>query len=262
MTERTLSAAEVDAVASQLAHAAMASTPVDALIHEPMGVDDGYRIQHAGCRMASTEPVAWKAGCTSAAAQQMLGVDTPVFGRYRSDQIDRSPIVLRLDEFVTPPHIEVEIGLRLTADLDEIPDDPLDLAEIVEAFAAIEVVAGRLTAFPFVGAAQLVADNVVAGRMVVGPALGLTVDGLRRLDEVAVELDVDGESVAAAHGSAALGHPLRVLDHVARHARSAGRGLRSGELVITGTCTGLVAARRHTEHIGRVGGTETRVRFE
>ena len=68
--------------------------------------------------------------------------------------------------------------------------------------------------------------------------------------EVTVELEIEGESVAAAHGSAALGHPLRVPDHVARHARTAVRSLRSGQLVITGTCTGLVAARNTLDWSG------------
>ncbi len=97
----------------------------------------------------------------------------------------------------------------------DVPRDALDLADAVEAFAAIEIVDGRMASFPLLGAAQLAADNVLAGRMIVGADLDLDATGLRALDTVPVELIVDGDSVASATGAAALGHPLRVLQLVA-----------------------------------------------
>ena len=77
-----------------------------------------------------------------------------------------------------------------------------------------------------------------------------------------VELIVDGDTVAWATGAAALGHPLRVLQFVATHAMQLGAAIRAGDLVITGTCTGLVPARLGVEHLGRVGGADVHVRFD
>ena len=98
--------------------------------------------------------------------------------------------------------------------------------------------------------------------MVVGPTLDLTAAGIRDLDTTPVELGIDGEVVASATGAEALGHPLLVLQLVAAHAASLGHPIRSGELVITGTCTGLVPARVRADHVGRVGAAEVRVRFD
>lgn len=262
MTTTPLTDAQVADVAAQLSAASQTRIAVDQLAHEPVDVDDGYRIQIAGHRLHGDELVGWKAGCTSEAAQHMLRVDAPLVGRYRSEHIERSPAVFDAAAFVTPPHLEVEVGLRALRDLTEVPEDPLEMADAVEAFAAIEVVAGRLAAFPFVDAPQLAADNVVGARMVVGSGLGLAADGHRGLDATTVELCIDGDVVASATGAEALGHPLRVLRWLARHTNTIGNPIRSGELVITGTCTGLVPARLGVEHIGRVGGAEVRVRFD
>lgn len=257
-----LSDDQVEAVAAQLARAEATRTPIESLVHEPVGVDDGYRIQTAGHRLHGDDLTAWKAGCTNEAVQEMLRIDAPVLGRYRRDHVLTSPAALAFDDFATPPHLEVEVGLRLLDDIDSVPDDPLELADLVEAFAAIEVVAGRLAAFPLVGASQLVADNVVGGRMIVGSTLDLTSAGLRALDTVLLELVIDDERVASGTGAEAMGHPLRVLRAAAEHALASGRPLRAGQLVITGTCTGLVPAERGREHVGRVGGVEVGVRFD
>ncbi len=112
---------------------------------------------------------------------------------------------------MTAPHLEVEVGLRLVADIDGAPLDAMQFTDAVEVFAAIEVAAGRLAAFPMVGAPQLVADNVVGARMIVGPTLGLDAAGIRSLDTIPVTLWIDGEEVADGTGADALGHPLAVL---------------------------------------------------
>ncbi|MGA9276750.1 2-keto-4-pentenoate hydratase [Ilumatobacter sp.] len=258
----TLTDEEIIAVATQLARADQFRDPVEATAPAPTTLSDGYRVQAAGHGLHADDLIAWKAGCTNEAVQQMLEIDAPVLGRYRKDHVLSTPAALRFDAFATAPHLEVEVGLRLLRDIDEVPNDPLDLADAVEAFAAIEVVAGRLSAFPLVPVAQLVADNVASGRMIVGPTLDLTPDELRSLDAVPVALVAGGESGAVASGAEAMGHPLRVLAAVGAFAIDAHHPLRAGELVITGTCTGLVAAERGIDHVGRVGDAEVRVRFD
>ena len=259
-----LSDAQVATVADQLAGAARDRVAIDALVHEPRTLVDGYRIQAACHAEQERDPsplIGWKAGCTSAAAQEMLRLDAPVAGRYRADQMLGAPAVLRFEQYSTAPRLEVEVGLRLLDDLVDVPADLLDLCELVEVFAAIEVVAGRLAAFPFISAPVLVADNVVGAAMIVGPTLDLTPAEIRSLDSLPVELSIDSTSVAAATGAEALGHPLRVLHWLYGHARSVGASLNTGDVVITGTCTGLVPARAGSSHVGRVGDVEVQLGF-
>ena len=42
-------------------------------------------------------------------------------------------------------------------------------------------------------------------------------------------------------GARALGHPINVLQWLANKQSQTGRGLRKGEIVSTGTCTGVLA---------------------
>jgi len=241
--------------ARQLAHAAMICEPIDEVNPPPHDLADAYRIQVAGHALHGEPLSAWKAGCTSSAAQDFLGIAGPVSGRYRHSHVLESPASLSTDQFATPPRLEVEVGLRILNDIDDAPGDAMELADAVDVFASIEVVAGRLASFPLLAAADLVADNVVGARMIVGPSLGLDPAGVRALDTILVSLDIDGVEVASGTGADALGHPLDVLAWLAGHAAGFGTPLRSGDLVITGTCTGMEPARpgaRHTGHVGAV----------
>lgn len=243
----------IERVARQLSDAAARFQPIDGLDPAPSDLAAGYRIQAAGHALHGEALSAWKAGCTSSAAQHFLKITTPVSGRYRATQILESPASVSMAQFATPPRLEVEVGFCLLVDIDAAPDDPMELAEAVDAFAAIEVVAGRLASFPLLAAPDLVADNVVGGRMIVGPSLDLDTSAIRALDAMAVSLDIDGAEVASGTGADALGHPLHVLAWLAGHAAGFDTPLRAGDLVITGTCTGMVPARAGLRHTGRVG---------
>lgn len=245
----------VDRIARQLADAAATCEAIVELDPAPRDLAEAYRVQAAGHALHGESLIGWKAGATTTAAQEFLKITAPVSGRYRDTDVVESPASLSMTQFVMPPRLEVEVGIRLLHDIDVPPDDPTELADAVDAFAAIEVVAGRLASFPLLPAPDLVADNVVGAKMIVGPSLGLDASALRDLDGMVVSLDIDGIEVASGTGADALGHPLHVLAWLVGHAAELGTPLRAGELVITGTCTGMVSARagaRHTGHVGRV----------
>ena len=260
--EQALTDEQVSEVATQLARASADRIAIETLVGEPTSLVDAYRVQAVGHELHQDLLVGWKAGVTNDASQQMLGLDGPVVGRYRSAHVLAAPASVTVSEFVTAPYIEVEVGLRLLRDVDTVPDNEMDLADSVEVFAAIEIVAGRLAAAPLLPPGQLVADNVMGARMVVGSTASFGAAEIVGLDAVAVELTIDDEPVAQATGAAAWGHPLRVLQLVARRAESMQSPLRAGQLVITGTCTGLVPARPGHEHVGRVGDAEVRLRVD
>ncbi len=52
-------------------------------------------------------------------------------------------------------------------------------------------------------------------------------------------MTINGTQRGEGTGSRALGDPLNVLLWLANHQSAAGRGLSAGEIVSTGTCTGL-----------------------
>jgi 2-keto-4-pentenoate hydratase len=260
-----LTAEQVEDLAASLHHAAESRQPLAALAVAPIAVADGYRVQAAGHARRGSDLVAWKAGCTSEAAQQMLGVDTPVFGRYEPADIRDSEATIVVADLAGAPHLEVEVGLRLIADLPTTVSSSTEIVELarcVEAFAAVEVVASRIAAFPFIDAGSLIADNVAGSGIVVGEVLPLDADGVAALASTPVTLVGGGHVLAESTGAAALGHPLRVLSALMDHASSAGVDLSIGDLLITGTCTGLLPAEPGVDYVAHVGDATVTVRFE
>ena len=119
----------------------------------------------------------------------------------------------------------------------------LALASLFDVVPCIEVVDFRFGVMVGLPAPCLVADNGVNCALVVGEPLDLSTDDVIGLDALTVRLAVSGgdEPVAPveATAAAALGHPLIALRTAAEIAISLGTPIRAGEVVSTGTCTGL-----------------------
>ncbi len=231
----------------------------------PSSVTDGYRIQRRLHDVAGIELGPWKVGATSELAQQLLGVDAPFIGRPDARRVCASGASIDVGGwFVGEPAIEVEVGVRPTvdlADLAELPTDPLELADRVEILPCIEVVDSRFGAVIGPPAPCLVADNGVASALVVGEPLALDADSIRALDRLPVSLQLDAGSPIEATAAAALGHPLRALHLAAQIGIELGTPARAGEIVSTGTCTGLTPVVAGMTVEGRVGDRTVRASF-
>lgn len=140
--------------------------------------------------------------------------------------------------------VEVEVAFRLGRDLDP-HGRLLSPAELADAFGAvlpvIEVVESRLlegqTASPL---AQL-ADLQCHGALVLGSPSALTpaqVD-LRTLE---ASLSFGAVSAAHTHGGNPAQDVWRLLSWLALHCARRGQPLRAGQIVTTGSCTGLLTA--------------------
>jgi len=228
----------------------------------PTTVEDGYAIQHAAHDLASQPLGPWKIGATTEQAQRILGLDGPFIGRPDPRRVIPSGAELALvDWFVGPPLIETEIGLVARVDLAELPDDPMDLAEVIDVVACLELVNPRFSDMTTVGAPSLIADNAVASAIVASDALGWSVDQVRQLDRVPVSIEIDGVEKAVGTGAMALGHPLNVLGYAATLAAEWGTPIKAGELVITGTCTGAIPGAAGMRCVGHVGDATVEIDF-
>ncbi len=228
----------------------------------PTTVADGYAVQRRMRDVAGIEPAGWKVGATSDVAQQLLGVDGPFLGAVGANRVVGDGHRFDIAAWFTgPPAIEVEVGLRPGVDLVTVPDDPMDLAGSVEVVPCIEVVDSRFGAVVGTPGPCLIADNGVNAARVVGDPLDLDEAGVHGLDSVAVTLVVDGGSPVEGTGSMAMGHPLAALAAAARTAIGLGRPIAAGEVVSTGTCTGLTPVSAGTRVVGTVGGARLAVEF-
>ena len=152
--------------------------------------------------------------------------------------------------------VEAELVYELGADLPEraTPYSPAEvLAAMVSVRAAIEVCDTRFAAWAQQGEWSRLADQACHGALIVGSGTG-DVAAVQPLLQP-VSLSVNG-AVAVQHvawGNPA-GDPLRLLAWLANEgARSLG-GLRAGQWVTTGSCTGTVLVAPGTVVVAELPG--------
>jgi len=150
--------------------------------------------------------------------------------------------------------VEAEIAYRLARDLPPRAE-PWTREEVLDAVASVhpafEIVDTRFTAFGAQDPFSHMADQMNHGALVVGPAI----PDWRALDPLAerVALEVDGETRIETVGGNSAGDPVRLLVWLANAgARSLG-GLRAGDVVTTGSCTGTVFVPPGSRSVARYG---------
>lgn len=205
----------------------------------PLSLADGYRIQQAFVQAFDGPIAGWKIGCTSEAAQRILGVEEPFFGPVFAPAILESPAEPSAADFHMTA-LECEFAFRLGRDLpaDAAPFGRDQIIEAIDAvLPAIEIISTRFDNFAASGGPQIVADCGANGALVLGEPEEHWVD--LELDSHPVALTIDGLTAVEGSGSAVLGHPLNAMIWFLNHLAEQGGQLFAGQVVSTGTCTGL-----------------------
>ena len=208
--------------------------------HAPRTVEDGYAVQSIVIQRFQRPIAGWKIGCTSRLAQEMLGISESFFGPVFEDVFLKSPTWLPPDRFIRPG-IEGEIAFTLKQGL-EPRRAPYSRAEVEAAidkvFAAIEVIDTCFKDFSNAGAPNLIADLAANGALAAFE--GVDYEPGMDLKSVELVMTVNNAEVGRGVGSDALGDPVDALVWLANEASRRGIGLKAGQIVSTGTCTGLI----------------------
>jgi len=141
--------------------------------------------------------------------------------------------------------IEAEIAFRLARDLPP-RDKPYDRDEVVAAIAtmhsAVELVDTRFADWRKVDAWSKIADNQANAALIYAPAVAdwrsLGLD----LARPPITVTIDGTVAAETTGNSG-GDPLRLLTALANHCAHRTGGLREGDMVTTGSITGVTFAK-------------------
>ena len=152
--------------------------------------------------------------------------------------------------------IETELAVRLAHDLPE-RDEPYTRADVEAAIGAvmpaIEVVETRLVEFPSAQPLAMLADMSAHGALVVGAAVDFK-PGMLDAATLAAQQWFNDDEVANKVG----GNPAidigRALVWLANHCASRGLGLQQGQVVTTGSCTGMLFAPAGSRVRGLVEG--------
>jgi 2-keto-4-pentenoate hydratase len=231
----------MNGLAKLLWQARQSGGTVDAqAVAHPKTLAEAYAVQREIATLSGYPSRGFKVGSTSVEAQRLLGTTEPGWGLMLAPYVHESPARIA----VSPAHmpaVEGEFAVRLGRDLPPraAPYTMNEIAAAVEAVAgAIEVVGSR-----FAG------GLAGKGRLLVTADCGANlafIAGRWRQDwrsfdlkSHAVAMTINGAARGHGTGSRALGDPMNVLVWLANRQSAEGRGLKTGEIVSTGTCTGI-----------------------
>jgi 2-keto-4-pentenoate hydratase len=228
------------AAATIIASARRSRTPLQSLAADIAPRDEawGYRIQDAVHDLLAADfgaRVGYKIGCTSAVMQQYLNIPHPCGGGVFANGVHPSGASLRANDFVRVG-VECEIAVRLAHDLDDshAPFSADAVAQAIDAYLpAIEIVDDRYADWQSLGAPTLVADDFFAAGCVLGEAVPRS--NAPDLLSVVGRALINGYEVSRGTGADVLGHPHHALAWLANHLATSGKGLRAGEIVLTGS---------------------------
>jgi 2-keto-4-pentenoate hydratase len=228
----------------------------------PTNAEDAYAVQAEAVRMSGLVARGFKVGSTSLEAQKKLGTTEPGSAPLLAPYVHESPALVAL---VTGHNAELEgeIAFRLGRDLPSraAPYSRADVADAIDAVAgAIEVVGSRISGgLAGIGRFLSTADFGVN----IGLVVGTWTTDWRAIDLKAVPvcMIIGGERRGLGTGARALGDPMNVMVWLANQQSARGRGMKAGEIVSTGTCTGLdavIAGQSARAEFGVLGGVEAR----
>ena len=161
-----------EALARLLWHAEQRREPIEPLssTFPELGLWDAYRVQAIGRQLRTAEGEelrGWKVGLTSAAMQEMMGVDQPDGGYLLESMVVNSGAQLRAERFIQP-RVEAEIAFLLKSGLQGPGVTREEVLEATQAFApALELIDSRIAQWR-IGIVDTVADNASSGMAVIG----------------------------------------------------------------------------------------------
>ena len=226
-------------------------------------IEAAYGVQRKVEALVAMPRYGWKVGATSQEAQRALDIEGPATAPMSVPTSFQSPA----DVAVFPGQsasVESEFAFRFARDLPKRPT-PYSLEEVLDAvdalLPAIEIVGGRFEGgFGGLGPIRLISDMVAHTAFVSGQE---TTDW-RGIDlkSHSVSLFRNGEKVGEGTGSRVLGDPLLVLHWTANHLVSRGESIEAGQIVTTGTCTGITPVQENDVFVadfGALGKVEVKI---
>lgn len=230
----------------------------------PTTVSAAYEVQKALTDLGEVPPVGWKLGATNEQVLELLGMEEPFAGPLLERFCYPSGAEITLT-WAHQPALETEVMVSLGADLP--PEGrPWTRQEVVSAVASVS------PAFEIVG--LRIADPLSeAGLMLIADAganvaviHGDPVNRWERIDlsDLTLRVNINGEEKASASTGVLLWEdPIGAVVWLANHHIVAERGLRNGDMIMTGTCAGVLPIEPGDEAVANFAELgEVRARFE
>jgi len=205
----------------------------------PRDLNEAYEIQVAVALLRPMPNAGFKVGLTNQEAQRAADTLAPIVGRLGSFDLRRGHSKIELPENHLRV-VEAEVVFELGSDLPAVYapfSEQRVMASLSRAFAGIELCNTRFEESVDLSLACVVADNSNADLIVVGDALSEA--DLNALPNLSVTLQRRGKPDIKGSTQNVLGNPLRSVTWLANWLARRGEGLKRGQLISSGSCTGM-----------------------
>jgi 2-oxo-3-hexenedioate decarboxylase len=242
-TEGAMAEVPVQVLARRLFDAATERRTIAPLTdeHPDLTEADAYRIQDALVALHVADgavPAGMKLGLTSRAKQREMGIDVPIVGALL-DRMALDPGAALSLASLGQARAEPEIAFLVGRELEGPGITAAHVLAATEAvLPAIEILDSRYRDYRFT-LPDVVADQTSAGRFLLGGQLTSPRGFDLRL--VGCAISRNGTVAATAAGAAVSGHPASAVAWLVRCLAARGRGLRAGDIVLSGGLTAVVA---------------------
>ncbi len=218
--------------------------PISDRFSEGLSIEDAHMICEGNIQnrlKAGENLVGYKIGFTNIPAREKMGWPDSIYGHIMDSMVLKSGAEVPVNDLIAPK-IECEICFKLGRDLG---GKMLKVEEVLEATAGVsasfEICDSRFLGWncPF---PDIYADNGFAGRIVL-PDQWHPVSQVDLRGEM-VTMSQDGAEVGEGIGESAMGHPARAVSWLADKLADRNKGLKAGQLIMTGTLTPISAMEK------------------
>lgn len=241
----TLSRENVASLTDRIEVAQNSAQPIAKLTNDfpAMTVADGYAVQLELRRRWLAEgrrQVGWKAGLTSKAKMEQMGVFAPGIGFLMADMARPENSAVRTDDLVHP-RVECEVAFMTKARLQGASctrEEVLAATDFV--VPALEIIDSRFAEFKF-DLPSVIADNSSAARFIVGGRARYLSD--LDISSLGVVMEKNGEIVAMASSADVMEHPAEAVALLVRVLAELGEDLPAGSFVMSGAITAAIPVK-------------------
>ena len=215
---------------------------------------DAYRVALLVEQELDWEVKGWKIAATNTEMQKALRTDTPIYGRVYTQFIKQSPFSVNFDDLRSPiPEAEYQAFLG-----KDLPPriEAYKISEVADAVSSLhpglELAECRFkydTKFPPLEA--VLSDGAGSGILVYGSPI----EDWKKADIANNEVALICNGNLRRKGTAltALEHPLIPLTWLANELSKTGIGLKRGQIISTGTLTGMLIPKKGETYIADFG---------
>jgi len=225
--------------------------PLSDLVPGGLNLGDAHEICEGNIqrRLEAGEKIAgYKVGFSNIPVREKMGLPDSTYGYIMDTMVMESGCELQLDDLIASK-IECEICFKLSRDLSGKGLTAQDVLEATEGVSAsFEICDARIKDWqcPY---PDIFADNGFSARIVL-PGAWHSVGDVDLINETVALMQNDNK-LAEGKGEMAMGHPANAVAWLAGKLADRGRSLKTGQIVMTGTLTPIMAIERDANYVAR-----------